>query len=434
MKKRLFLGIGMGIVASLLFNWCAIAAVTIRFWATATTSTERGIRTEIIKMFEKENPDIHIKFRALPTAQELDTILKTAFVGGNPPEFCTPQGYNYPTRWAKAGLLIPTTDWLAKYKERFIPGIMLGIPYEGELYGIPGLFLDTVGQVFYNKDILDKYGIEPPQTWRMFLVSCQKLKDNGVIPIALGASQGFPAVQLHNMILAKYVGAEKVWDLVLRKPGNHWTNPDVVQAARLYQELADLGFFPKGAASDNLSAAYALFFGSKAAYMHCGSWLLSAYRDMAPPGFNTGVMDFPTILGGRGPRDANMEHTYIVPSISLKDKTDAGWKFLEFVTRKDIAKFVVKKAQRLSCVRGVVTKETAEPHLERVAQIVEKTEHSFPWINRIIPEPLAHGGPLYVGAVAILTGDHTAESWMEWVETEAQKYEPIWKEKPSIFK
>lgn len=426
MKKGLFAAAMAVTLALCLVGQYALAQTTLRYWTEFTADPDLPATEELIKKFMNENPEIKIKHRPIENEQ-FHTVVRTGFTGGDPPEICQLEGYEYVVRYAKPGQLWDVTDWIAKNEDRFLPGVNGATKWRDSYYGVP-FTVDNVSQIFYNAGILKKYGISPPETWRELLVSCQKLKDNGVIPISLGNKYGWCGLEWWQDILIRSVGAERVWDLVTRKPGNHWTDPDIVQAAKLYEELSDWGFFPEGSAGMDWPAQMSLFFAGKTGYMHAQSPFVGELTASAPPDFEAGVMRMPALLGAKGPKDGVLYANCIVLSKSLKDK-ELGLKFLDFMSRAENTKIWTKYTQWLAAVKGGVTEDVAGPILVKIASIAEGHEDTIPWVGHVSPAPLGHGGPMYVGSIGILTGQQTAQSWMEWLETEAQKYEPVYKER-----
>lgn len=426
MRKSFFTVVTMALMAVFVMVQFVQAQTTIDFWTEWTEDPQYVAIEELIDKFMSENPDIKIKHRAIENEQ-FHTVVRTGFTAGAQPEIVQLEGFEYVIRYAKPGQLLKINDWMAENKDRFVAGLDASVTWNGDKYGIPWGG-NLIMQYYYNGKVLDTYGISPPKTWREFLISCQKLKDNDMTPIAIGNKHGWPGVHWWSEILVRYVGVQKVWDLITRQPGNSWTDPEVVQAALFFQELSDWGFMSKGKASDDYAAAQALFFTGRSAYFQTGSWMVGQYKTMAPPGFEFGIAKFPEIAGGKGPNDAVMYADCFVLTTALEDP-EIGYKFLDFMSRLDNQEIWVKHTQSLSPVKGAVNADTAGPYLIQIAEMMAATEDTIPHIGHIAPSPLGHGGPMYVGGVGVLTGEYDAQSWMEWLEEEAEKYEPVYTER-----
>lgn len=62
---------------------------------------------------------------------------------------------------------------------------------DGELYFL-SMQVSMIGAIV-NMDVWPKFGVEQPKTWSAFLDVCQKIKDQGVTPIAMGAGDAWTA-------------------------------------------------------------------------------------------------------------------------------------------------------------------------------------------------------------------------------------------------
>lgn len=77
---------------------------------------------------------------------------------------------------AEAGVLMDLTSYLAPFKDKFVPGTFDQIWYKGKLWALPRSLRPQL--LFYNKEIFDKYGIDPKQmsTFEGYLEVGRKLK------------------------------------------------------------------------------------------------------------------------------------------------------------------------------------------------------------------------------------------------------------------
>ena len=403
---------------------CAYAAVTLSFWHEHTDDPYLSAVNKLVDKFMSENPDIRIKHRPIENEQFF-TVLRTGFTGGQPPDTFQHEGHNNVWQFVRPGLVLDISDWFIEHQDRFNPGTEQSVKYYGKYWGIPWL-THTCTQLYSNGVILDEHGIEPPDTWKRFLEDLQKLKDENVTPIAFANKFGWSGAQWLFSFLIRWVGSEKVLDLCARKPGLHWTDPDMVQAARFYEELNDRGFFSKGKASDDYPAGMALFFAGKSPFFHSGSWFIADYTGMAPPGFDFKVSLFPQIAGQKGDPDEIVMQALEGLSISKATKhPEAGLEFLEFMSRKENAEIWVKETQSVSAVSGAVNEKTAGKFLMQIVEEqVKDNTGSIPFLEHILPKEVGEDA-IWMGSVGILTGELTAETWMQRVEEEAQKHKPV---------
>ncbi len=129
----------------------------------------------IVDAFEEENPDITVKVETTPYDQYF-TKLQTALAGGTAGDTFELNYENFVT-YAENGSLAELSDVdSAAYK----PSLLEAYQYEGAQLGLPESFSDVV--LFYNKELFDKAGIDPPTadwTWAEEQAAAEKLTDKG---------------------------------------------------------------------------------------------------------------------------------------------------------------------------------------------------------------------------------------------------------------
>ncbi|MFD2877223.1 ABC transporter substrate-binding protein [Paenibacillus rhizoplanae] len=73
----------------------------------------------------------------------------------------------------------------ADFLKEFYPNSLLPVTVGGRVYGAPEV-MHSDG-LLYNKTLFDSLGLEVPRTWDEFLALCVKLKQEGLIPVAMDA-------------------------------------------------------------------------------------------------------------------------------------------------------------------------------------------------------------------------------------------------------
>ncbi len=73
---------------------------------------------------------------------------------------------------------------------------------EGHIYGIPS-DAPWFAMIYYNKDVFQQNGLQPPTNFNEFLDVVKKLKEKNIIPLGLFAKEKWPGVQLYDMIATR---------------------------------------------------------------------------------------------------------------------------------------------------------------------------------------------------------------------------------------
>jgi multiple sugar transport system substrate-binding protein len=77
---------------------------------------------------------------------------------------------------ASKSWLVPLDDkFPAARREKFLPGDVAGSIYEGKIYRIP--MQSDAGMLYYRKDLLEKAGVEPPETFEELTEACRKVQN-----------------------------------------------------------------------------------------------------------------------------------------------------------------------------------------------------------------------------------------------------------------
>lgn len=148
---------------------------------------------------------------------------------------------------------------------------------------------------FYNKEIFEKVGIKPAETWEEFESNCEKLLAAGYTPLALMTGEN---AWTTNLILASLVGTSNDAGNSFMNTAfpKSFENPEMVAALKKVQVMLQ-----KYTTKDALGAAYANaannFCQGKAAIIANGPWMIPDFSnpDKAPEGFDkkVGVAMYP---------------------------------------------------------------------------------------------------------------------------------------------
>ncbi|MYT71078.1 MULTISPECIES: sugar ABC transporter substrate-binding protein [unclassified Streptomyces] len=151
---------------------------TITFWDN-NTAVRRDVWMEIIKDFEKKNPDIKVKYVGVP-AENVQSKYDTAIQGGGLPDVGGVGTAMLATLTAQ-NALEPVADRLAtsslndKLNAKFVDSVRAA-GGSSELYTIPTSANN--GVLYYRTDLFDKAGLDAPTTWSTFFDAAGKLTNS----------------------------------------------------------------------------------------------------------------------------------------------------------------------------------------------------------------------------------------------------------------
>lgn len=227
--------------------------------------------------------------------------LRTAMGAGNPPDIFYGWGGGILKSYVDAGKVyaLPASVDTGK----FFDSVMEGVTFGGEIYGIPIMGTQPV-LFYYNRQIFQEHGLQPPETWSGLLDAVRALKRAGVTPIAL-AGQNKWTNMMYEEYLVDRVGGPEPFQRVLDGERDAWSHPAFIEANTMIQELVSMGAFPSNFASLNYDTGQStqLLYTGEAAMQLMGAWDYQAILTNAPEFIESGKLGwfaFPRVEGGEG--------------------------------------------------------------------------------------------------------------------------------------
>ncbi len=242
-----------------------------------TGSLSGGI-DEMGQAFERQSGVYALKAVSLDH-EAFKSSIQDTLTAGNPPDL-----YSY---WAGARTasiidqLAPIDDiWAqAGLDERFSPALVkAAVEYQGHKYLLP-LTQHFVG-FFYNKRLFERHGLKPPATWAEFLAVCEALKAKGVTPIALGASDKWPAQFWFDYLLLRT--EPYAFRHALMAGEARFDDPRVLAVFARWKALIDKGYFNRQPHPNSLawdSGANEMLYRGQAAMTLMGTWNIGYFNN-----------------------------------------------------------------------------------------------------------------------------------------------------------
>ena len=130
---------------------------------------------EIYQIFEQENPDIQLEREVGPhSSTAFHDLLTQKLKNKSRDVDVFFMDVIWPPEFATAGWAMPLDDFfLQDEQEKFLQATILANTYQGHIYGVP-LFIDS-GVLYYRKDLLEKYGLNPPETWEEMISQAKNI-------------------------------------------------------------------------------------------------------------------------------------------------------------------------------------------------------------------------------------------------------------------
>ncbi|WP_079527748.1 extracellular solute-binding protein [Halobacillus hunanensis] len=273
---------------------------TIEFmhlWPEGSSAKHNKIVSDIVADFESQNEGVTVDVEVLSNEQYKNKI-KVLATSDELPDVGMTWAAGYLKPYVEGNKFAPLDDVLeGELAGSFVSGTTEPYAVDGSTYGLP-LELN-IANIFYNKAIFEKYGLEAPETYEELKNVVKTLKENDVAPIALGNKDRWTGSMWYMYFADRIGGAEVLTEAI--SGGGSFEDPSLIKAAEKVQELVDMGAFIRGFNGISDQEAKSMFMNEQAAMYLIATWDLPNYttNEEVPQEFrdSVGYFKFPTVNG-----------------------------------------------------------------------------------------------------------------------------------------
>jgi multiple sugar transport system substrate-binding protein len=214
---------------------------------------------------------------------------------------------------AQTGALTPL-DTFGINADGFAKGVVDASTYQGKLYGLqPNT--NTIA-LFYNKDVLAKAGVTPPNTWDELRTTAKKLTSGGRYGLAFAAPANYEGTWQFLPFMWSNGGDEK-----------NIATPETEQALQLWVDLMSGGSVSKSALNWTQADVNDQFKAGKAAMMVNGPWQFPTLD--VDKNLHYAVVKIPAPVAGKPVVAPLGGETWTVPQTGNKDKQAKAAKIVQ---------------------------------------------------------------------------------------------------------
>jgi raffinose/stachyose/melibiose transport system substrate-binding protein len=230
------------------------------------------------------------------------TKIRTAVGAGTAPTLIYGWAGGTLNSYVQAGKVLDLTSATAGIKDNYLSSVWDQGVVDGKTYAVPMNAVTPI-MFYYNKDLLAQAGISAPTTWDEILAAVPKLQAIGVAPFSLAGGSKWPSLMWEQYLVDRVAGPEAFNAVMAGTPGA-WSDPGIIKANTMIQQLVDAGAFIDGFSSvtADSNADVALLYTGRAAMMLQGAWVYSTFEEQAPEFTQNslGYTTFPAVGGGKG--------------------------------------------------------------------------------------------------------------------------------------
>jgi len=316
--------------------------VTLEVWDFHNTGGENKWAERLNREFTDKYPNVTID-RHSQSFTDLMATLNLKVSSEDPPDVVAAnQGWQSMGTLSEAGLLLPLDKyaeaygWQDLYPESLLKqhmftrdGNEMG---KGTLFGMPNAFTSIVG-AFYNRTKLQDLGLKLPETFEEFERALQIAKDEGEIPIQLGALEQWPITTPFFATLNTMASQDYINNLVYGQGDVSFDSSETIRAASTLQEWAQNGYFAPGYNGVSVTDADQRFAEGEGLFIISGTGSSATYADGL--GSDLGFSLLPA-QGGQAPiATGSSQSDFSIPSGS--DTPDVAAAYIDFFASQHAA-------------------------------------------------------------------------------------------------
>lgn len=259
--------------------------VTLKFtgWR---TEDEKAINA-MNEKFTQEHPDIKVIYEPV-AATEYDTTLQTALSNGTAADIIMMRSYSGGQTVYSSGKIETLTTQNVPNLKNFPDSALNCWSDDGNAFAVPvGM---TIEGVHYNKAIFEACGVSVPKTKEELLSVCEKIAENGYLPIAGGVGEAwYVSEEITSSILMATIGSD-AWVQKLYNKEVDFTDPAYVEMLQTVKDLT--AYYPDFYEGLGYEECQQLFIAGQAAMYMSGSFELE-YFTTTNPDLELGCFAFP---------------------------------------------------------------------------------------------------------------------------------------------
>jgi raffinose/stachyose/melibiose transport system substrate-binding protein len=270
-----------------------------------TGQPQEGLRKATVDAFNAAHPDGQLAATFFEN-DAYKTRIRTAVGANQAPSIIWTWGGGGLRDYVRNNQVDDLTDWFAQnpqIKSRLFETAFPAATIDGRIYAMPCEQVSPI-VLFYNKQLFEQVGAQPPTTWGELMALVPVFNDAGIAPISLAGQSRWTNMMWLEFLFDRQGGPE-VFDAIAAGEPNAWSHPAAIAGLTKVQDLVRAGGFVNGFQSiaADANADQALLHQGRAAMMLHGAWTYGSMKEEGGDfvtGGHLGWTQFPAIEGGAG--------------------------------------------------------------------------------------------------------------------------------------
>ncbi len=309
-------------------------------------SDQPQVWDEIVRTFEAEHPGVQVRREIGPNSSTaLHDLLTQKLRNRSPDLDVFFMDVVWPAEFAEAGWALPLDDYFpGSERALFLKNTIQAGSYKGKVFGVP-LFVDS-GLLYFRKDLLEKYGFQPPATWSEMVRQAEVIsagESGSASEIRMyGYSAQFKQYEGLVCNMLEYIAGNRGF-LVNPEDGRPGiSGQSAVEAVRFVRDHVIGKTAPRGVLTYEEPESLALFVQGRAVFHRNWphAWAVSNNPGLSRVAGRVGISRLPRFPGGES--HAALGGWQLGIS-AYSEKKELAWAFVRFVTSERIQKVISMK-------------------------------------------------------------------------------------------
>lgn len=375
---------GLGVSALVTLMGSAALAGELVINTDTSDPAPKAAFQELIKGFEKENPDIKVKWN-LFDHEGYKTSIRN-FLTADAPDLANWYAGNRMLPYVNAGLFEPVDDvWNDNGFNQSLASAAASMTIDGKKWGVPYTYYQW--GIYFRQDLFDKFGVTVPKTFDDLISACDTLNKNGITPITIGTKYLWTAAGVFDYLDLRTNGYEFHMDLTKGKVA--WTDDRVKAVFAKWKTMLDHNCFLKNHAAYSWQEALAPMVQGEAAMYVMGNFAVAPLREAGLSDDQIGFFPFPVIDPAIPMAEEAPTDTMHIPA-HAKNKADAK-KFLAYLGRADVQTEINKTLGQLPVNKD--SKVADDKFLQAGKKLLSETKGGIAqFFDRDAPAEMAKAG------------------------------------------
>ena len=372
--------------------------------------------------FEALHPDIKIEMDCVLNDSYKEKV-RVLISGDDVPDVFSSWSGSFAENLVSSGNVKALDDMLAAdpaFAESFIESQIPPFTFDGKVYGLP---MSMDGKAFfYNKDIFAKEGLTVPTTLDELYATLDKLQAAGYqVPLIEGLADAWAVSHYEGTIIQRVLDPA-VMAKDMDKATGEFTDPGYIEALNIFKKLT--GYMGEAAPAMDHETARNMFVSGEVPMLYAQLAEIRLINGSASTGgdksgaqFEYGFFNFPSVSGGKGDQTGLTGAPEGFMLSSKAKNPEAAELFFKFLLSKEAGEKMTQDAGEISCIKGAVNENTANPEQIAAVEMIMGASSSVPWYDNAVEASIADA--FMRGGQSLAIGDMTAEEVMADVQAVA---------------